>query len=423
MSDLSPPGGGLGLEWFVARRYLSGGKGRGFLSLITLIAVGGVAVGVMALLVVIGVMSGLQNDLQRKILGASPHGMVLEIGQQVRMEDWRSVLEEVRKDPAVVDASPFVYTEVGLNAGDAGYSEGAVLRGLRGDSVGRSVSQLDDELVTGTLPFAPTESGRPGLVVGSRLAERLGLNPGMSVALVSVQNTELTPTGLVPQMRRFEVTGIFETGLYQYDTKFTFAGLPEVQDFLGLGSAVTGVEFNVEDPWRADEVADHLAEALGYPYTVDDWQSQNASLFSALKLEKLAMAVILLLIVLVAAFNIVSTLIMVVTDKTREIGILRSMGITEAGIRRIFVLQGTVIGLVGTTLGALAGGSLAWALDRYQFIELPGDVYFVDHLPVALTPMDVGLIVGGSILIAFLATLYPSRRAAELAPVQAIRHE
>lgn len=423
MSDRSLPGGGLGLEWFVARRYLSGGKGRGFLSLITLIAVGGVAVGVMALLVVIGVMSGLQNDLQEKILGASPHGMVLKIGQQVRMDEWRQVLEVVRQDPSVTAAAPFIYTEVGLNAGDAGYSEGAVLRALPGDSVGLAVSQLDDELTGGALPFDTTASGRPGLVVGSKLASRLGLFPGESVALVSVQNTELTPTGLVPQMRRFEVTGVFETGLFQYDTKFTFAGLEEVQDFLGLGGAVTGVEFNIEDPWRADEVADRLAEELGYPYTVDDWQSQNASLFSALKLEKLAMTVILLLIVLVAAFNIVSTLIMVVTDKTREIGILRSMGITEAGIRRIFVLQGTVIGVVGTTLGALAGGGLAWALDHYRLISLPGDVYFVDHLPVALTPLDVGLILGGSVLIAFLATLYPSRRAAELAPVQAIRHE
>jgi lipoprotein-releasing system permease protein len=227
----------------------------------------------------------------------------------------------------------------------------------------------------------------------------------------------------MPQMRRFEVTGIFETGLYQFDTKFAYGALAEVQSFLGLGEAVTGVEFNVRDPWRVGRVADRLESSLGYPYQVDDWQSRNASLFEALKLEKLAMAVILLLIVLVAAFNIVSTLVMVVTDKTREIGILRSMGVTEAGIRKVFVLQGTVIGVVGTALGAAAGGALAWALDRYRFISLPGDVYFLDHLPVQLTPQDLALILGGSVLISFLATLYPSRQAAELTPVEAIRHE
>jgi lipoprotein-releasing system permease protein len=393
------------------------------MSLITLIAVGGVTVGVMALIVVIGVMTGLQNDLQQKILGAAPHGMVLEVGEEVRMEDWRSVLETVRADEAVTSAAPFVYTEVGLNAGDASYSEGAVLRAVPHDSAGLSVTRVDQQIVAGSLPPPDSASGRPGLVVGKRLADRLGLYPGKSVAVISVQNTELTPTGLMPQMARFEVTGIFETGLYQYDTKFTYASLPKVQSFLGLGSAVTGVEFNVRDPWEAGRVSDRLQEKLGYPYRVDDWQEQNQSLFSALKLEKLAMAIILLLIVLVAAFNIVSTLIMMVTDKTREIGILRSMGITARGIRRIFVLQGTVIGVIGTLLGSVLGGAMAWALDRYQFISLPGDVYFVDHLPVELSPLDVGLIVGASILISFLATIYPSRRAADLAPVQAIRHE
>lgn len=419
----SEEGRELGLEWFVARRYLSGGRGGGFMSLITLIAVGGVAVGVMALIVVIGVMTGLQNDLQRKILGSAPHGRVLEVGQEVRMDDWTSVLEEVREDPEVTSAGPFVYTEVGVNAGDAGYSEGAVLRGIPADSTGLSLNQLDEQIVAGEFPSADTSTDRPGLLVGNRLANRLGLYPGESVAVASFQNSELTPTGLMPQMARFRVTGIFETGLYQYDTKFTYADLEEVQRFLGLGDAVTGVEFNVEDPWRAGEVSRRLQEGLGHGYQVADWREQNASLFSALKLEKLAMAVILLLIVLVAAFNIVSTLIMMVTDKTREIGILRSMGITEKGIRRIFVLQGTVIGIVGTAIGAVMGGAVAWALDRYQFVDLPGDVYFVDHLPVELAPLDLGLILGASVLISFLATLYPSGRAADLAPVRAIRHE
>ena len=410
------------LEWFVARRYLSGGKGRGFLSLITLIAIGGVTVGVMALIVVIAVMSGLQKDLRQAILGASPHGMVIRLGDDVSMADWERVIDVVRADSSVTSAAPFVYTEVML-APPGSFNEGAVLKGIPDDAQALAVARVDEYLVSGKLPFEVTESGHPGLLVGSGLASRHGLFPGQIVTIVSVQNAELTPTGLQPQMRRFEVTGVFETGLYQYDSKWTFTALPAAQSLLNLGERVTGVEFNVEDAWKAAETAQRLDVELRFPYAVDDWQHQNASLFSALKLEKLAMAVILLLIVLVASFNIISTLIMVVTDKTREIGILRSMGMTANGILRIFLIQGIVIGIIGTLVGSTLGGTLAYLLDRYEFITLPGDVYFIDRLPVDLNPVDVGLIVVASIAISFLATIYPARRAAELSPVDAIRHE
>jgi len=410
------------LEWFVARRYLSGGKGRGFLSLITLIAIGGVTVGVMALIVVISVMSGLQKDLRQAILGASPHGMVIRLGDDVSMMDWERVADVVRADSSVTAAAPFIYTEIVL-APPGSFNEGAVLKAIPNDAQSLAVARVDEYLVSGKLPFDATESGHPGLLVGSGLARRHGLFPGQVVTIVSVQNAELTPTGLQPQMRRFEVTGVFETGLYQYDSKWTFTTLPAAQSLLNLGTRVTGVEFNVEDAWKASETAQRLDSELRFPYAVDDWQHQNASLFSALKLEKLAMAVILLLIVLVASFNIISTLIMVVTDKTREIGILRSMGVTANGVLRIFLIQGIVIGIIGTLVGGTLGGTLAYLLDRYEFITLPGDVYFIDRLPVDVNPVDVGLIVAASIAISFLATIYPARRAAELAPVDAIRHE
>ncbi len=411
------------LHGYIARRYLSSRRGRGFLSLITWIAIGGVAVGVMALLVVIAVMSGLQRDLREKILGANAHGMVLELGQSARMESWESVRERVAADPDVVGAAPFIYTEVGLNVPGGSYSEGAVLRGVLDDSVALAVTEIDDHLVAGRMPFGETESGRPGIVLGVSLADRLGLFPGRQVTLVSFQGAELTPTGIQPQLRLFEVTGLFETGLYQYDTKFAYVDLGAAQSLLRMGNAVTGIEFNVRDPWKSGVVSDRVEESLGYPYRVDDWQRQNASLFSALKLEKFAMGVILLLIVLVASFNIVSTLIMVVTDKVREIGILRAMGLTAKDITRIFVLQGVVIGLIGTALGTVLGLLLAALLDRYEFITLPGDVYFVDKLPVDVNVPDVLIIVGASLAISFLATLYPSRRASEYTPVEAIRHE
>lgn len=411
------------IHGFIARRYLSSRRGRGFLSLITWIAIGGIAVGVMALIVVISVMSGLQRDLREKILGANAHGMVLELGQTVRMESWESVRRRVSEDPDVLAAAPFIYTEVGLNVPGGSYSEGAVLRGMAHDSVALSVTEIDEHLVSGSMPFGETESGRPGIVLGASLADRLGLFPGRQVTVVSFQGAELTPTGIQPQMRLYEVTGLFETGLYQYDTKFAYVDLASAQSLLRMGEAVTGVEFNVRDPWTSGEVADRLEAELGFPYRVDDWQRQNASLFSALKLEKFAMGVILLLIVLVASFNIVSTLIMVVTDKVREIGILRTMGLTARDITRVFVLQGVVIGIVGTALGTALGLLLASLLDRYEFITLPGDVYFVDRLPVDVNVPDVLIIVVASLVIALLATLYPSRRAAEYTPVEAIRHE
>ncbi len=413
---------GSRLEWFLARRYLAGGRGRGFVSLITLIAVGGITVGVMALIVVIGVMTGLQRDLREKILGASAHAMVLEVGNQFRMDDWSGVLERVRAIPEVTAAAPFVYTEILLTAGES-YSEGAVFRGIADDSAALAVTGIEEHLVGGRMPFGPTDSGRPGILVGQGLADRLGLYEGALVTVVSFQGAELTPTGFMPQMRRFEVTGTFATGLYQYDTKFTYVDMATAQELLGLGSAVTGVEFNVRDAWTADRVARDVEDGLGYPYKVDDWQEQNASLFEALKLEKLAMGVILLLIVLVASFNIVSTLVMVVADKTREIGILRSIGVTARGIMRVFMFQGVVIGLIGTGAGLGLGGLLAWLLQRYEFIRLPSDVYFVDRLPVHVDPLDVAIIVAASLLISFLATLYPARRAADLPPVEAIRHE
>ena len=242
--------------------------------------------------------------------------------------------------------------------------------------------------------------------------------------VISLQEARTTALGgLMPTIRRFEVAGRFETGMYEYDNKFMYTTLAAAQDLTGLGSSVSGIEVRAVDAMAADQVADRIEMELGLPYVGHDWQSMNSSLFSALKLEKLAMGVILLLIVVVAAFNIISTLVMVVTDKTREIGILKSMGLTAKQVQRVFMIQGLVIGTIGTVAGAIAGLFLMWILDRYELIAIPGDVYFIDHLPIAFDVGDIGIILALSLIISFIATIYPARQAARLLPVDAIRHD
>jgi len=414
-----------GVEFWIAGRYLRSRRASRFVSLITLIAVSGVALGVMALIVVIGVMSGLQRDLREKILVANPHLRVLTYGEGLRMDDWTKTLATVRRDSHVVAAAPFVLSQGLLSAGHD-YAEGVAVIGMERDTGRVAVTGLARSFVSGDLRFATREADVDGgVVIGRRLAQRLSVYPGNVVTLISPAGSKFNPAigALVPRYWRFEVTGLFETGMYEYDNSYVVMPRDVAQRFAGLGGAVTGIEVRVQDPWKAGEVARELETRLGYPYRALDWSAQNSQLFSALKLEKLAMAVILLLIVLVAAFNIVSTLTMTVGDRTKEIGILRAMGMTAGQIRRIFVTQGVVVGVVGTAVGTVGGLLLAAAVGTYHLISLDPTVYFIDHLPVDLAPADVLAVIVASLAIAALATVYPSSQAARLQPVEAIRHE
>lgn len=413
------------LEWYIARRYLASRRKGRFLSLITLIAIGGIFLGVTALITVTAVMTGLQRDLQEKILGTNPHVYVFEEGQGFRLGAWQELVHRVREVPAVTAADPFVMTQVVIVPTGGEYAQFGTLYGVDLDSDSPPLSTIHEQLRSGELSLAPTESGRPGLLVGRRLASRMGLLPGTLVTVVAGENIKTDPLGnYIPVTREYEVTGIFMTGMYEYDSQNLYTTLEASQDLLDLPSdVVSGIAVNVKDAWHATRVGDTISARLGFPYYTQDWMALNQSLFSALKLEKLAMAVILSLIILVAAFNIISTLIMVVTDKTREIGILKSMGLTDRRVLRLFILQGLTIGLVGTALGTIGGLGLVWILDRYKLISLPGDVYLVDSLPLALNPSDLVLIMVTSVLIAFAATIHPARQAARLQPVEAIRHD
>jgi lipoprotein-releasing system permease protein len=339
------------------------------------------------------------------------------------MDGWEETLRRVETVPDVRAAAPFIHTEVGIT-NRANYSEGAILRGVDPYRPGTPVTEIAATLRKHDMLPARTKSGLPALVVGEGLATRASVLPGDTLVVISFQNAKISPVGgLMPTMRQFEVTGTFRTGMYEYDNKFLYTTLPAAQELTGMEKAVSGIEVRVPDPLKATEVAHAIVDRLGIPFRTDDWKTMNAPLFSALKLEKLAMELILLLIVLVACFNIVSTLVMVVTDKTREIGILKSMGLGSRRVLRIFMIQGLVIGLVGSLIGGAGGLLLNFLIDRYELIKIPGDIYFVSHLPVRSDPFDVVTILVATVLISFVATIYPALQAARLTPVEAIRHE
>ncbi len=414
-----------GIEWRIAARYLRSRRSSRLVSLITLIATGGVAVGVTALVVVMGVMAGLQAELREKILVASPHLRVLTFGSGLRVDDWRVALEMILEHPDVETAAPFVITQ-GLVRAGADYTEGVRVLGMEADTGRMSVTPLPRHFVSGDLGFATARDAVDGgIVVGRRLGERLLVLDGDEVTVISSAGSKFNAAvgSFIPSYWTFEVVGSFDTGMFEYDNSYIILPLEVAQRFAGLGDAVSGIDVRVSDAIIAPRVGRELEEQLGYPYRSVDWQEQNAQLFSALQLEKLAMALILLLIVIVAAFNIVGTLTMMVTDKTREIGILRAMGLPAKSVRQIFVLQGMIIGLVGTTVGATTGLILARLFDQGQLIQLNPSIYFIDHLPIRIEWLDFTIVMVASLLVATIATLYPSRRAAELTPVEAIRHE
>ncbi len=408
----------MSFELFVALRYLFSRRKQTFIYIISLMSILGVAIGVGALVVVLGVYNGLTTDMRDKILGANAHAIVMSYVPSAFEHD-QDLTQRIRSVDGVIGATPFIYTEVMLSAG--GGVKGVVLRGIDPASAPEVLSLLH-QMRSGS-PDDLQKEGTPGIIIGEELARRLGLAVGSRVNLLSPSGQK-TASGYSPRIRPFEVVGIFKTGMFEYDSSLAFVTLNAARDVLGLPPGfLSGIEITVRDVFKADQVAARLSTELGSPFYVRTWMEMNANLFAALKLEKVGMFILLAMVVLIGSFSIVTTLVMLVMEKTRDIAIMMSMGATRGMIRRIFMLQGTIIGVIGTLLGYVFGLSLGWLLKRYQFIKLPENVYTLDHLPIIITVSDVLIVGASAMLLCFLATLYPARQAARLEPAEALRYE
>ena len=406
-------------ELFLGLRYLKAKRKQSSISVITLITAIGIMTGVMALIIVLSVMNGFREDLVSKILGVNPH--ILVRGTSGSFKGYEEVSERINSIKGVQAATPYIQSEV-LVKNMEDNSSGAFLRGIDTQSVEKA-TDIGPMIKEGLLSSLDEIHGRhPAIIIGVELARQRGIEPGDLLTLTSAQG-RLTPLGRVPNIRTYRVTALFDSDMYQFDSSLVFVSLKEIQDFLGMEDRANGIDVRVRDIIKSDVIGEAIQEELGFRYWVQDWKTTNKSLFSAIELEKLVMFIILTMIILVGALNIISTLVTGVMEKTRDVAILRAMGATSGSIMKVFLLQGVLLGIVGTIAGLVSGLGICHLLSKYIHIEMPTDFYGIATLPVSVERVDVLLVAMVAVLISFVATLYPSWHASRLNPVEALRYE
>ncbi len=425
----------MSYELLISLRYLRAKRKQVFVSIITFISIAGISLGVAALIIVLGVMNGFETELRNKILGINAHILLQKYSGTI--ENYERVENEISGIRGVVATTPVIMSQVILKKNDNIIAP--LLRAVSYESASRVISL--GRMVQGDMRFLAEQNraslrlpknveGLPGMVVGKELAKNFGLSLFETVDIV-IPTGISTPMGMMPRLKKFVVVGIFDSGFYEHDASLIYTSLTDAQTFLNLDHTVTGIEIKVDDIYKARSIADGIEMKLGWPFWARDWMQMNKNLFSALKLEKRVMFIILTLIVLVAAFNIISSLIMIVMEKNKDIAILKSMGATSRNIMKIFMFQGLIIGVVGTAIGCTAGLTVALNLEKVSgFIErafgfkiLPSDVYYLSSLPSQVNYADVLLIIAATLLISFVATIYPSRKASRIDPAEALRYE
>ncbi len=424
----------LPFELVVGLRYLRAKRRNRTISLNTLVSIAGITLGVAALMGTIGIMTGFKEDVQAKILETTAHIIVLD-RMRDSMSEYDRIVNQVATVPGVVAATPFIRRQVLLTTQSG--ARGTLIRGIDPQREA-TVTELAKHVSTGaladlskpvTVKRAPAENPggtavaveMPGIILGKELAKQLGVSIGETVNVVSPPTGPSTVIGMVPKIRAFALIGLFESGMYEYDSFVAYVGLAEAQKFFNMGPTVTGVEIKVTDVFHADDTAQAVEQSLAFAYVARDWMQSNRNLFSSLQLQKTIMFLLLVLITIVASFNIVSTLTMIVTEKQKEIAILKAMGATRKSIRRIFMVNGLIIGLSGSAIGIPLGYLVLWLIQT--FLTLDASVYMISKIPVHVQATDVLLVAGSAILISFAATVYPSLHAAKLEPVAGLRYE
>ncbi len=412
-------------ELFIGLRYLRGRRREGFISLITVISIFGVMIGVMTLNVVMAVMTGFEETLRDRLLGVNAHIALIKSGDQLKEHE--KLMALVLQENGVVAATPTIYGQVMMTSGTR--VSGVVVRGVDPDRVNKVVD-IDRYVTEGSIAGLKRQQAiqvedrkvlLPGIILGKRLADQLGVFPGSPIQVVSPLGSP-TAIGVIPKVRRFIVAGILKTGMSEIDSTLVLMGLADAQKFFDLGDAVTNIEVRIRDVNRSREIAEQIQRRLGFPYFAEDWTRLWPNLFSALQLEKTVYFLVLLLMVLIGAFNIISTLVMVVMEKRKDIAILLSMGATKASIRKVFLLKGCVIGIIGTVLGVLLGLLVCFLIAQYEF-QLPKDVFLISTVPVRIYLSNFLIVTFASFLVCLLASIYPARQAAQLDPVEIIRYE